>query len=415
LTTRPLEGEQFIGGIASAGMTRTTRSFKSRSYIQTGGPVGYGIYLTDHRFIGVSYTKIASKAYRPAMMIFIIWIISLILLVVYAKLTGAQELPPLPFVMGLAVVDLILLVYWSPKQASNRIERVTITTIEELQRLRSDIILDRADISRVTVQPTLTTITMKSGELHTFLSKLRGRKLQQLLSLLKEFCSLTPSIDITVSDSSGKNVQRLVFATSKESSTTRYGGFGQTVDLTFLSTEEITLDDLRGKLAELSVALKKGSSTLDWVEWTRPSGKQVTLAANTHHGLNQYWVVLGFDNKELRMLSLDERKSFVDDFLELGKRLWSDFAFAEGILAPEEEGLLFSILKEEKFPPEALRSNYASFLSQKMAESIHVLDWVSQKFPQALLQPLPREGFLIVWDSTKDGLARFLESEFHIA
>src|SRR2546427_9016919 len=130
-------------------MTRTTRSFKSRSYIQTGGPVGYGIYLTDHRFIGVSYTKIASKAYRPAMMIFIIWIISLILLVVYAKLTGPQELPPLPFVMGLAVLDVILLVYWSPKQASNRIERVTITTIEELQRLRSDIILDRADISRV--------------------------------------------------------------------------------------------------------------------------------------------------------------------------------------------------------------------------------------------------------------------------
>jgi len=207
-----LEGEQFIGGIASAGMTRTTRSFKSAYYIQTGGPLGYGIYLTNHHLIGVSYRKIARRAYRRAIMLFLIWIVSLILLVAYARLTGAQDLPPLPFVMGLAVADLILLVYWSPKQASKKIEQATITAIEELQRLPSDIVLDRADISIVTVQPTLTTISMKSGESHTFPGRLGASKLQQLFSLFKQFCSLNPSIQLLISDSSGKNVQRLVSA-----------------------------------------------------------------------------------------------------------------------------------------------------------------------------------------------------------
>jgi hypothetical protein len=206
--------ERFIGGVAGSGLTRTTHSLKSSFYAQTGGPVGYGIYLTDKSLIGVSYQKLVSKAYRPAYVLFLLWIISLSLLVVYAALTGAKELPPLPFVMSLAVADLAVIVYWSPKQASKKIEQATVTTIEDLQKLPSDIVLRRADISSLTVRRSLFTITMKFGESYNFPCKLGRRKTRQLQTLLKEFCQLNPSIDLLVSDSSGKNVQRIRLPTS---------------------------------------------------------------------------------------------------------------------------------------------------------------------------------------------------------
>lgn len=191
-------------------MARRTRSFKSAYYISTGGPVGYGIYLTDKRRVGVSYNRIVSRSFYPAYALFLIWIISLIGLIAYARLTGSQELLPLPFVMGLAVVALVFLVYWSPKQALKRVEHSTIASIEGLRNATSDIALNRADISKVTARPGLTMITMKSGETHAFLSGLRGNKPKRFLSLLKAFCSLTPSIEMTLSDSSGKNMQEVV-------------------------------------------------------------------------------------------------------------------------------------------------------------------------------------------------------------
>jgi hypothetical protein len=205
---------RFIGGVAGSGLTRTTHTLKSSFYTQTGGPVGYGIYLTDKSLIGVSYQKLVSKAYRPAYVLFLIWIVSLILLIVYATLTGAKESLLLPFLMILPVVDLALIVYWSPKQASKKIEQATVTTIEDLQKSPSDIVLKRADISSITLRTSLITILTKSGESHTFPCHLRRPKMRELLTLLKEFCQLTPSIDLLVSDSSGKNVQRMSLPTS---------------------------------------------------------------------------------------------------------------------------------------------------------------------------------------------------------
>ena len=193
-------------------MDRVAQSFKSAFYIQTGGPVGYGIYLTDKRLIGVSYKKVVSRAYRPAFVLFLIWIFSLVSLLIYSRLTGARDLPPLPFVMSLIIVDLILLVYWSPKQASGRVERKgTVKSVEELQQLVPDVVLNRSEISQVTARPSTFIVFMRSGESHTFLSKkLSGDKSQLLLRLFQVFCSWTPLVEMTISDASGKNVRKVV-------------------------------------------------------------------------------------------------------------------------------------------------------------------------------------------------------------
>jgi len=193
-------------------MDRVAQSFKSAFYIQTGGPVGYGIYLTDKRLIGVSYKKVVSRAYRPAYLLLLIWIFSLVSLLIYSRLTGARDLPPLPFVMSLVIVDLILLVYWSPKQASGRVERKgTVKSVEKLQQLAPDVVLNRSDISQVTARPSTFTVFMRSGESHTFLTKKLSRdKSQLLLRLFQVFCSWTPLVEMTISDASGKNVRKVV-------------------------------------------------------------------------------------------------------------------------------------------------------------------------------------------------------------
>src|SRR5207249_10650715 len=122
----------------------------------------------------------------------------------------------------------------------------------------------------------------------------------------------------------------------------QYGGIGQTLDLNYIGADEIWLERFRTTLIESGLRLKKDNPTLDWVEWTRPQGP-VILAANTHRGLGYSWIILDFDNRDLRSLTtIEDRKCFVDDFLDLGGRLWSAFSLSEGILAPEEGGVLFS-------------------------------------------------------------------------
>lgn len=194
----------------------------------------------------------------------------------------------------------------------------------------------------------------------------------------------------------------------------RYGGFGQTFDLSFLGSEEISLQSFRTKLAQSGLSLKEANPSLDWVEWTPRQGP-VTLSASTHHGLGYWWVNLGFEARELGSLSnVEERQYLVGDFLDLGKHVWSLFRFSEGILAPEETGRLFSILKDEKFPYESLRSNYASFLNHELIMSNKVHEWIHEKYPQVSIQPLAKEAELIIWDSSKKGLAKYLEEGFRI-
>ncbi len=209
--------EKFLGGVAGVGMNRTLRGFKSSFYVQTGGPSAYGIYLTDKRLIGVSYRKIVSEAYRPAYAIFLLCILSLISLVVYTRLTGAQDLPPLPFVMALAVVALVLLIYWSPKRASARLERESSgKSLPNFGKIAPDIILNRTGISQVTFRPGLILVAMRSGETQTFLTKAGQKKGSQLLRLFLVFCSTAPLIEMTVSNVGGENLRKLVEPTSPD-------------------------------------------------------------------------------------------------------------------------------------------------------------------------------------------------------
>src|SRR5260370_24265691 len=95
--------ETFLGGVASPYIGRLANNALRDGFTTRG----YGLYFTDSRLIGVSYKKITSRAFRPAYVISVIWIASLASLVAYAVLTGAQQLYPLPAVMGLAAVSLL--------------------------------------------------------------------------------------------------------------------------------------------------------------------------------------------------------------------------------------------------------------------------------------------------------------------
>jgi hypothetical protein len=153
-------GETFLGGFASPYIGRLANNALRDEFTTRG----YGLYFTDSRLIGVSYKKITSRAFRPAYVISLIWIVSLASLVGYAVLTGAQQLYPLPAVIGLALVALVFLVYLSPRQATNEIKRQEATSMIDLANQPQDLVQERNNISQVTYQFPMISILMKSGE-----------------------------------------------------------------------------------------------------------------------------------------------------------------------------------------------------------------------------------------------------------
>ncbi len=201
----------------------------------------------------------------------------------------------------------------------------------------------------------------------------------------------------------------------------QFGGLGQTLDLVFLSPHKVELDSFRTELSKLNVTIKEASAILDWVEWVRPSGDRIILASNIHQGLwDKYWVELGLDSRKLRALaSLEERGCLVDDFLSLGSELWNAYPFYEGIMASEGSGVLVSGKSKQQFRQLMMEymggSSYASFLSHEAAESIETEKWVPTTYPHASIQPLPRDGVLVIWDASMKGLAKFLFVDFGIS
>lgn len=177
--------EWFLGGVAGFRLCRYTGRPGRIVLPQLSNPWGYGLYFTDNRVIGVSYRKIVSQAYRPAFLIFLIWIVSLVSLVAYAVLTAAKEILPLPFVMGLAVIALIYLVYLSPKHARERTASQKVSSMSELEHLTKDTVLQRSEISSVNLRKAsfydpwgggivtgaLITVILKTGQNVVFISR----------------------------------------------------------------------------------------------------------------------------------------------------------------------------------------------------------------------------------------------------
>jgi len=195
----PPMGETFLGGVASPYIGRLANDALRDGFTTRG----YGPYFTDSHLIGVPYKKITSRTFRPAYVISLIWIVSLVSLVAYAVLTGAQQLYPLPAVMGLVPVALAFLVYLSPRQATNRTRRQEATSINDLVDQPQDLVLERSNISQVTYQFPMISILMKSGEWYYFGVGSWGsgyghsrKRLTVLLSLFQRFCSQSPPISM---------------------------------------------------------------------------------------------------------------------------------------------------------------------------------------------------------------------------
>jgi hypothetical protein len=198
---------------------------------------------------------------------------------------------------------------------------------------------------------------------------------------------------------------------------------GQHLEFTFLSDDKIEQDKLREVLAKIGVTGKKWDGYLNgggygWANWSNSVQPVDIFASNYDGSWEKHFVRLGFDSSVLRRLaSRDHRKVLVDEFLKLGSQLWRAFPFYEGALSPEEQGWFLYSLRQSS--AEEIRrglplSNFATFLSHDAAEIVQAYQWVPQAHPHSTITPLERESLLIVWDSSSEGLARFLSAEFSI-
>lgn len=205
--------EAFLGGFATFRLCRYEGNPAKKIVLpQFHNPWGYGVYFTENRLIGVSYRRIVSRAIRPGLLISLIWAVLLVSAIAYAILTHVKESLAFPFVMGLAVVALVYLVYLGPKQATNRTESQVVSSMWELENLPKDLVLHRNDISQVSVQGrrfydpwgggivwgSLIIIALKTGQTVTFVNALRREKLRRLVELFQNYCSQDPAILFSV-------------------------------------------------------------------------------------------------------------------------------------------------------------------------------------------------------------------------
>ena len=168
---------------------------------------GYGLYFTDSRILGVSYRKITLQAYRPAFVLFLVFIVSLVFVIVYAKLSNITSDQPIPYAVispVTAVLSLAYLLYLSPKQATKRIESEEPNSTLQLASQPTDLVLQRENISQIIVGRRRIDILMKTGEWYFFSTYSDSgtsyrasywqQRLGKLLSLFQEFCSQSPPI-----------------------------------------------------------------------------------------------------------------------------------------------------------------------------------------------------------------------------
>jgi hypothetical protein len=191
---------------------------------------------------------------------------------------------------------------------------------------------------------------------------------------------------------------------------------GQSLELTFLTPRRIDRATMREKLVGLGLKLEGGLGSLDLMSWHH-KGKHIRVDATAYHGIwDAHFVRIGFDSNLLREIGVDDSKNLIDEFLALGQQMWNTFPFYEGELSPEEEGpLLYGLRGDATRVREILSSNnYARFLSSDAASFANIKDWVLKDHPRASIRTLPDRSVLVIWDDSREGLARFLSNEFSI-
>ncbi|HVH14299.1 MAG TPA: hypothetical protein VNA15_01095 [Candidatus Angelobacter sp.] len=195
--------EALLGGVAGSAIGRL--ALRGDSF-NTG--FGYGVYLTDSRIIGISYKEKFSRSYYPAYLVGLCFGISLTLVVVYAKLSGIsgnQQIPYAiiwaPILWGLAASSMILL-YLRPSKVAKKIMQRAPKSLLDLANESPDIVVERPNVSQVTVDAYRINVLAKSGQWYAFMiaprlssdpTKWTGQS-GELFELFKRFCSLEPPI-----------------------------------------------------------------------------------------------------------------------------------------------------------------------------------------------------------------------------
>lgn len=190
---------------------------------QLRNPWGYGLYFTDSRLIGVSYKKIVSRAFLPGLILFLIWVVALVSVITYGRIAGIPSSEPIgpgiilgPLLVGPLVLSLLYLLYLGPKHAASRTESQLVNSIWELESLRKDLVIQRIDVSQVSIQGrrfydpwgggivlgSAVNVNLRTGQIIMFVNALRGERLRRLFGLLQDFCAQEPSIAFSTSSSS---------------------------------------------------------------------------------------------------------------------------------------------------------------------------------------------------------------------
>ena len=206
--------EEFLGGIAALRIYRHKGRGTPNVISGWHNPWGYGLYFTDKRLVGVSYTKYLSRAYIPGWILSLGWIGILVSGIAWARATNSENLPlwfpPLLFAtMG---ASLIVLLYLSPKRASAQIDNLNVSSVSQLENLPIDTVLERKNIEnvhfqrariqdpgRLYVRGSLFIIRLRNDQVVTFGNSLDKERLGRLQRLFQTFAARDPAIPLTAS------------------------------------------------------------------------------------------------------------------------------------------------------------------------------------------------------------------------
>jgi hypothetical protein len=203
--------EVLLGGVAGSAIGRLALSGDS---FNTG--FGYGVYLTNSRIIGVSYQKKFSRSYFPGYFMglcFAIFLIAVTVCIKFSGLSGNQQIPYgivfVPLALVLAASTMILL-FVRRTQIGSQIRDQAPKSLLELANESPDVVVERVDVSQVTVDRYRINVLAKSGQWYAFMVDVAPRLYSdptkwkglsgELFDLFREFCSLEPPIALWVKE-----------------------------------------------------------------------------------------------------------------------------------------------------------------------------------------------------------------------
>ena len=103
-----------------------------------------------------------------------------------------------PPIFAVALVDLVLLAYLCPRRADRDIQREKPTSLQQLEGIEKDLVIDRADIARIVHKSgkRVIRVVSKSGETFEFVCLFGRKRREELWKVLGVFCLQDPVIHL---------------------------------------------------------------------------------------------------------------------------------------------------------------------------------------------------------------------------